>query len=129
MGRKERRELERKIKHLQRTKPWQLQALVNEQYKRDLYEKRMNNEVLKPGDKVMLDWVKITEDPDWENFKPEYQKFVEENAGKIFTLSKEVKAQGPWAFVSFEEDETDPKWLFYLGYVKKVKDNNIKQEE
>jgi hypothetical protein len=123
VGRKERRDLERKIKHLQKTKPWQLQALVNEQYNREIYEKRMNNEVLKPGDKVMLDWVKITEDPDWENFKPEYQKFVEENAGKIFTLSKEVKAQGPWAFVSFKEDETDPKWLFYLGYVKKVKDD------
>ena len=124
MGRKERRELERKIKHIQKTKPWQLQALVNEQYKREIYEKRMNNEVLKPGDKVMLDWVKITEDPDWENFKPEYQKFVEENAGKIFTLSKEAKAQGPWAFVSLEEDETDPKRLFYLGYVKKVKDDD-----
>ena len=120
MGRKERRELELKIKHLQKTKPWQLQALVNEQYKREIYERRMNNEVLKPGDKVMLDSDKIKNDPDWGHFKPEYQEFVEKNAGKVFTLSKEVKAQGPWAFVSFNEDKTEPKWLFYLGYVKKV---------
>ena len=80
MGRKERRELERKIKHLQKTKPWQLQALVNEQYKREIYEKRMNNEVLKPGDKVMLDFEEdeisspadycnnVAEDFSWKEF-------------------------------------------------------------
>ena len=121
MGRKERRELERKIKHLQKTRPWELQALIQEEYKRELIENRLNKEVLAPGDKVKLDWVKITNDPDWDNFKPEYQKFVTDNASKIFTLDKEAKVQGPYAFVSLCEDETDPKWLFYTGFVKKVK--------
>lgn len=120
MGRKEKRELERKIKHMQNTRPWELQALIGEVYKRELYDRRMNNVILKPGDKVVLDVEKIKSDPDWNNFKPEYQEFVETHTDEVFTLSKEAKAQGPWAFVSFEEDTTDPKWLWFLGFVKKV---------
>lgn len=120
MGRKERRELERKVKHLAKTKPWEVQALIREAYNREIIENRLNNETLAPGDKVMLDVKKIFEDPDWNEFKPEYQQFVKDNANKVFTLRREAKTQGPFAFVSFEEDETDPRWLWYTGFVKKV---------
>lgn len=120
MGRKERRELERKVKHLAKTKPWELQALVQEKYARKLIESRLNKETLAPGDKVMLDVAKITNDVDWPNFKPEYQQFVIDNADKVFTLKKEARQQGPFSFVSFEEDPTDPKWLWFTGFVKKV---------
>lgn len=121
MGRKERRALERKIKHIQKTKPWELQALIQEKYARELIENRVGKDTLAPGDKVMLDVGKIIKDPDWINFKPEYQQFVIDNADKVFTLKKEARQQGPWSFVSFEEDTTDPRWLWFTGFVKKVK--------
>lgn len=124
MGRAERRKLEKKIRHIQKTKPKQLQQLIQDEYKREIIENRLNKEVLVPGDKVMLDVVKITHDVDWPKFKPEYQQFVIDNADKVFTLRKEAKVQGPFAFVSFEEDTTDPRWLWFTGFVKKVTTNN-----
>lgn len=122
MGRKERRALERKIRHIQNTKPWQLQALVQETYARELIKNRIGNETLAPGNKVMLDVKKIMEDPDWNNMKPEYQEFVKANANRVFTLKKEARQNGPFTFVSLEEDETDPKWLFMTGHLKKIKE-------
>lgn len=120
MGRKERRELERKVKHLAKTKPWELKALFADQYDRAAVDSRISNEVLVPGDKVMLDIRRIMSDPDWPNFKSEYQQFVIEHAGDVFTLAKEAKVQGPFIFVSFEEDTTDPRWLWFTGFVKRV---------
>lgn len=125
MGRKERRELERKLRHINNTKPWQLKTLVQEQYGRDLVEARINNnDVLAPGDKVMLDVKKISQDPDFAALKKEYKDFIFENANKVFTLRQESKQSGPFSLVSFCEDEEEPRKWFFVGYVKKVKDEN-----
>ena len=124
MGRKERRALERKIKHIQKTKPWELQALIQEKYARELIENRVGKDTLAPGDKVMLDVKKIMEDPDWENMKEEYKEFVEANANRVFTLRREARQVGPFSFVSFNEDETEPKYLFMTGHIKKVCNKN-----
>lgn len=124
MGRKERRELERKLRHINNTKPWQLKTLVQEQYGRDLVEARINNEdVLAPGDKVMLDVKKISLDPDFAALKQEYKDFIFENANKVFTLRREAKQSGPFSLISFCEDEEEPRKWFFVGYVKKVHDD------
>ena len=124
MGRTERRKLAKQIKHLQKTKPWELQTLVQEAYARELIESRVGKEVLAPGDKVMLDVAKMSNDIDWINMKQEYRDFVADNADRVFTLAKEARVVGPFSFVSMEEDETDPKWLFLTGHVKKVNKGN-----
>ena len=46
MGRKERRELERKVKHLAKTKPWELNTFIRDEYSREVIESRMNDEIL-----------------------------------------------------------------------------------
>jgi hypothetical protein len=119
MGRKERRELERKVKHLQKTKPWELQAMIINSYGKDLVENRMNKDILAPGDKVMIDLEKLSHDPQWNEFKPEYKEFVKANANKVFTLRENAIPDGPFGLVSFVEDEN--KWQFYTGHLKKVK--------
>ena len=122
MGRKERRKLERNVKHLAKTKPWELQALVQDQYSRDIVEARINNpDILKPGDKVMLDMKKVVSDPDFAQLKQEYKDYVYANANTVFTLRKEAKQSGPFSLVSFEEDVEEPRKWFFLGYVKKMK--------
>lgn len=122
MGRKERRELERKVKHLAKTKPWELQALVQDQYSRDIIEARINNpDILKPGDKVMLDVKKVVSDPDFAQLKQEYKDYVFANANTVFTLRKEAKQSGPFSLVSFCEDNEEPRKWFFIGYVRKVK--------
>ena len=122
MGRAEKRKLAKKIKHLQKTKPWEMQALVQDAYARELIENRVGKEVLAPGDKVVLDVAKMSNDPDWVNMKEEYREFVKNNADKVFTLRKEARQTGPFSFVSFVEDENN--WMFFTGYVKKVGDTN-----
>lgn len=124
MGRKERRAMERKIRHLAKTKPHEVQTLIKDVYDRGLIENRMDNEdVLVPGDKVMLNVKRIMEDPDFEKYKPEYKAFIRDHANEVFTLTKEAKQQGPFGLVSFEEDDSPQKWLFYIGHLKKVKEN------
>ena len=124
MGRKERRELERKVKHIQKTKPWELQTMIQDVYGRELVEARINNpDILKPGDKVMLDVKKVVNDPDFAQLKQEYKDYVFANANKVFTLRQEAKQSGPFSLVSFCEDEEEPRKWFFIGYVKKVKDD------
>lgn len=123
MGRKERRELERKVRHLAKTKPWELNAFIRDTYGRDIVDARTKNEdILAPGDKVTLDVKKVVEDPDFGELDQKYKDWVYSNANQVFTLRNEIKRNGPFDLVSFEEDdEAERKW-FYLGYVKKVKD-------
>ena len=123
MGRKEKRQLQRKIKHLQKTKPWELQAIARDEYNRELVESRLNDNVLAPGDKVMFNLKKIALDPEYDKFKPEYRDYIINHAADVFTLRKEARQDGPFGLVSFEEDETEPKWMHYLGHLKRVKDN------
>ena len=124
MGRKERRELERKVKHLAKTKPWELNAFIRDEYSREVIESRMNDEILAPGDKVMFNLKKIAADPEYEKFKPEYRDYIINHAGDVFTLRQEAKQEGPFGLVSFIEDETDPRWMHYLGHLKKVKSDD-----
>ena len=121
MGRKERRELERKVKHLAKTKPWELNAFIRNEYSREIIESRMNDEILAPGDKVMFNLKKIAADPEYEKFKPEYRDYIINHAGDVFTLRQEAKQDGAFGLVSFVEDETEPRWMHYLGHLKKVK--------
>ena len=124
MGRKERRELERKLRHINNTKPWQLNALIQDQYSRDIVEARINNpDILKPGDKVMLDVKKVVSDPDFAQLKQEYKDYVFANVNKVFTLRQEMKQSGPFSLISFYEDNEEPRKWFFIGYVRKVKDN------
>lgn len=123
MGRKERRALERKIKHLAKTKPNEIQTLIKDIYDRGLVENRMNNEdVLAPGDKVVFNMDRILHDPDFNKYKPEYKAFIREHVNDVFTLRQEAKQQGPFSLVSFEEDDSPERWLFYIGHLKKVKE-------
>lgn len=121
MGRKEIRALERKVRHLQNTKPWELQMLIKEQYDRALVESRSNRDVIAPGDKVTLDVVAMMDDPDWLNYRQDYKDFVIGHANEVFTVSDEMESKGAYELASLEEDESDPKRLFYVGHLKKVK--------
>ena len=120
MNRKERRELERKVRHIQKTKPWELQAMIRDQYPKEVIENRIGKDTFAPGDKVMLDVQKVMDDINYGQMKQEYKEFIQSHANEVFTLSKVAKMSGPFAAVSFEEDETDPKWMFFIGHLKKV---------
>lgn len=60
------------------------------------------------GDKVMLDVEKITGRDEFKQARPEYQKFVRESEGKVFTANVR-----PDHIVSLQEDGGG--WLFWRG--------------
>ena len=69
----------------------------------------------------MLDVKKVVEDPDFGELDQKYKDWVYANANQVFTLRSEIRRDGPFDLVSFCEDEEAEKKWFYLGYVKKVK--------
>lgn len=73
---------------------------------------------LKDGDKVKLDIDTIKKHPEYQQRLPAYRRFCEENADKVFTVAFE-EGLGK-SVVSFVEDTTNPKWLFWIGDLKKA---------
>ncbi len=71
-----------------------------------------------PGDKVMLNLDSITRRPDYNKLLPAYKEFCEKNAGRIFTV--EYGGRKNPSIVCLAEDESTPKWLFWVGDLKAV---------
>lgn len=73
---------------------------------------------IKEGDKVQLNLDAIKKHPGYEQRLPAYQKFCEENADKVFTVVYDKNSRN--SVVSLAEDESKPKWLFWIGDLKKA---------
>ena len=83
---------------------------------------RMNN-MLKTenqfaeGTKVKLNYEKITSQTDYGMRVENFRNFVEENKDTVFTVEyendKAIKGRDQF-IVTFKEDPTTPKWLWYV---------------
>lgn len=73
----------------------------------------------KDGDKVTLNYKQITSRKDWKRKLPNYKNWVNENKDRVFTISKGEKYN---EFVTFKEDTSEEKWLFWVGDLVKVKE-------
>ena len=65
------------------------------------------------GDSVVLNIERIKSRKNYDKMNPDYQSFVEENKGKVFTAHPEKEN-----IISLYED--DNKWLFWSGDLDKV---------
>ncbi len=72
----------------------------------------------KPGDKVQLNLESIRGHPEYKRRVSAYREFWEKNAGRIFTVEYD-SGMNP-SVVSLAEDESKPKWLFWIGDLKAV---------
>ncbi len=71
------------------------------------------------GDKVCLDLEKIKRHPEYDKRVPAYREFCEKNAGRVFTVEYD-EGMRP-SVVCLAEDDSNPKWLFWDGDLKAVK--------
>ena len=111
MNRADRRNLAKKVKKANKMLNLGLNNTQLQQYIK-FKEEQLSSVVLFEGDKVKLDYDKITSIPDYTNRKPEYRNFIETNKDKVFTVKYDDKYRNnPW-LVSLEEDTTEPRWLF-----------------
>ncbi|MEE0859476.1 MAG: hypothetical protein U0M12_08445 [Acutalibacteraceae bacterium] len=75
------------------------------------------------GDKCRINIDKITNRKEWDRLNPKYKKFVLDNASTIFTAREDKfkpKEDGFVSIVAFEEDITEPKWLWNVDDLIKV---------
>lgn len=75
---------------------------------------------LKDGDKVLLNVCKITARKDYCKTQPEYQSFVEQNKGIVFTARLYRKYND--GFSAMVELKEDPRWLFWNGDLIRITD-------
>lgn len=75
---------------------------------------------LKEGDRVRLNMKSILEQPDYANMNPKYKQWVEDNKDKVFTVEYDEKHGENSTLVCLREDESDPRWLFWVGNLEKV---------
>lgn len=73
----------------------------------------------KDGDKARINVERIQSHPDYEKMNPKYKKFLEDNKESVFTVILSKKGFNK-SFVEFEEDTTEPKWLWCSDDLIKV---------
>lgn len=78
------------------------------------------------GEKVQIDYDRITAYPDYNELRQEYKDFIESSKNKIFTVEfdafkKTHDVQNKDSMVCLVEDETKPKWMFWAGDLIPVK--------
>lgn len=71
------------------------------------------------GDKVTLDYEKITATQHYTGANPAYKEFIEAHKGEIFTAKKPENRANKQIF-ELAEDPSEVKWLFWGGHLKKV---------
>lgn len=72
------------------------------------------------GDRVQLDIQKLISHPNWPRMRPEYREWVLAHKGQTLTVQYDPKRKDKPSLVCLEEDETIPKWLFFVGDLKAV---------
>lgn len=75
---------------------------------------------LKPGDKVMLDVHTICMNPNWSRLTNKYKEWVFAHGADVFTVEYDEAHMVDPVLVCLAEDNTKPKWLFYVGDLKKM---------
>jgi ribosomal protein L21E len=75
----------------------------------------------KTGDLVRLDVSAIMSSHEFNKLQYEYQEFVKNARDKTFHVIVEEKYK-KMNLVALQEDTTEPRWLFWNGYFKRVKE-------
>ncbi len=78
------------------------------------------------GDKVRLNMDVIKRHKDYSKKSARYRQFCESNAGRTFTV--EYNGTMRPSVVCLREDETEPKWLFWVGDLKRAENGKPEKE-
>lgn len=76
----------------------------------------------KEGDKVKIDYDYIMSRRNIDDFTEKYKAFVSDNKDKVFTLTRDEKHK---SFFVFDEDESEPKWLWFGTDLIKVNESDL----
>lgn len=101
------------------SKAGQIRQILDDMSKVKKIQQAMESDwPFQPGDKVKLNMEAITGAPGYDKRLPAYKAFCENNAGRSFTVEY-AEGMNP-SVVCLAEDESTPKWLFWVGDLKAV---------
>jgi hypothetical protein len=84
-------------------------------------ENTPNEPLIDDGVKVKFKYEQIVSGADYKHLAQKYRDFIEENKDKEFTvLIEDTKIHNKYKLVSLVEDETDPKFLFWVGHLELI---------
>ena len=130
-NRQQKRAVEKKLKTKINSKAeWNnMVNFFNLMNKHRLIDQPKYKEWLLEGDKVRINVKKIMAKPDWDEYRTEYKKFVEENDGTVFTVGYDENKKDKPNIVCLQEDPRDPKFLWWEGdlLVKDTRDGKFKE--
>lgn len=76
-----------------------------------VFERLTRNDRIKPGDKVKLDFQRITRNPNFGSLSDGFKSFVKKNRNRLFTVKFPPNHKNG-VIVTFEEDD---KYWFWRG--------------
>lgn len=77
---------------------------------------------LKEGTKVKINVNKLRKEKNYYKRRIDWRNFIETNIDKIFTVEYDANKKENPALVCLKEDNTSPKWLFYIGDLIQVEE-------
>ena len=86
----------------------------------EILQEKVNAFGINQGDKVKLDYEKLTNDPNFSRMNEEWKKWIEEHKNTKLTVDFDENHVKNKLFCVFEEDESEVKWLFYVGDLIKL---------
>lgn len=124
MNRRERREYEKKLRHLEKTNPRGAEMLRQLEWLKAKQEAAMGMAgQVQEGDKVRIDAEAIYADVNSKYLRQDRKEFVEVHKDDVFTVEYDPRyKKPPISLVCLKEDEHDPKWLWHVTDLKKVED-------
>lgn len=122
MNREQRRHMAKTMQNITDASPeaaiLMMRAMMDEQIQSNKKPKFV------PGDRVKLNYSKIISDKDYVRLVPSRKKFIEENKDAIFTVEYDPRHTNNPQVVCLSEDANDPKWLWFVKQLSKVKDED-----
>ena len=95
----------------------------------DILQEKASAFGINKGDKVKLDYEKLTNDPNFPRMNEEWKRWIEDHKNTELTVDFDENHTKNKLFCVFVEDESDIKWLFYVGDLIKLEPQNDKKEE
>ena len=71
------------------------------------------------GTQVLLNIERIQKHPDYEVYAERYKEFLSNNVNTVFTVEYNNNDEINPLWVCLKEDTTIPKWLFYVGDLRR----------
>ena len=81
--------------------------------------------MMEEGQKVKLNYEKITQHPNYQRKVDAYKKFVEMHKDQVLTVEYDPRHNNNPSIVCFAEDASDPKWFVEVDALVPVKREGV----